>query len=365
MSIPDAVWGLLLPSVLGMVLLIVWAHHRGRNDLVRRVILGLWAGGFATLAYDIVRIPLAHADLPVFKAISYFGTTILSQARPTIASEVVGWSYHFSNGIGFAVMYTLLVGRPRLVSAVLWGVSLEAAMLVTPYAEVFGYRRSSSFFAITVGAHVVYGLVLWLACTYGVRRLHLGQLPGRIRRVQAGLHFAVWSTTPLLIGLIGADSYQMHATSIPNSPPPYIGQHLYVTWNVPEPDRVGAIWLMQRYVDQRARFHFIEPMSSIGFGTPFDLPEAEIRRYHNRSTFQVLLERTDKASDPAMQRLAEFCYVMEIHPWAVGSQSELLGLVDSYSERLGSCTTLDRCVDEGLAWFDETYETLRSQVLTE
>ena len=112
-SMPVAARGLLLPSLALLAVVTWWAARTGREALLRRIGVGIWAGSLATLAYDLVRVPLAHAGLPVFKAISYFGTVILSVPHPPVASELVGWSYHFSNGVGFALMYTLLVHRPR------------------------------------------------------------------------------------------------------------------------------------------------------------------------------------------------------------------------------------------------------------
>ena len=45
-------------------------------------------------------------------------------------------------------------------------------MLLTPYAEVFGYQRDGRFMAITIGSHAVYGFVLWLGLRYYGRLGH-------------------------------------------------------------------------------------------------------------------------------------------------------------------------------------------------
>jgi hypothetical protein len=355
---------LLVPATLALAVLALWARGSGRADLFRRIVLGLWAGSFATLAYDVVRVPLVHAGIPIFKAISYFGTIMISVPRPTLASEVAGWTYHLSNGIGFAIMYTLLFHRPGWLSAVVWSVFLEVMMLVTPYAEVFGYRRSPQFFAITMGAHVFYGLGLWLAARYLDRRLPAPAdgVPGTASRPAAlprpGRLAALWLAGPVGIGLLAADFHGLHARKIPVSPPPYVGPDLYVTWDVPEPDRIGAVWLMRRFVEPGARFHFVEPMSRITFGTLFDIPEADIRRGANRSAFEDLLSRTGRAEDPALQALARMCYATEIRPWAMTPGSEEHRLAAALDARLGGCRSLEHCLDAGLAWFEETYRSL-------
>jgi hypothetical protein len=307
---------------------------------------------------------LAHAGIPVFKAISYFGTAILSAPRPTALSELVGWGFHFSNGVGFAVMYALLVRRPRWWTAVGWGVLLEAMMLATPYAEVFGYRRSWSFVATSLGAHVVYGLGLWLGL---LRCPALVDAPDAVASARApwrGRALAAWLAAPAVIGVIAVDFHSLHAASIPASPPPYLGPGLLVTWHTPEPDRIGAIWLTSRFIDSAARFHFVEPMSRIPYGTPFDVPEADIRRSTTRSTFEVLLDRSGKSSDPALRRLARFCHATEVQPWRIDPGGEDGELARALTARLGECPALGACLDRGLAWFDETYARLsRSSVV--
>lgn len=352
---------LLLPATVALAALALWARGSGRADLFRRIVVGLWAGSFATLAYDLVRVPLVHAGLPIFKAISYFGTIMLSVPRPTLASEIAGWTYHLSNGIGFAIMYTLLFRRPGWLSAVVWGVFLEAMMLLTPYAEVFGYRRSPQFFAITIGSHVFYGLGLWLAARYLDRRMPSpegGAAAGPMAPPRPGRLAALWLVGPVVIALLAADFHDLHARRIPVSPPPHVGPDLYVTWDVPEPDRIGAVWLMQRFVRPGARFHFVEPMSRITFGTPFDIPEADIRRGANRSAFEDLLPRTGRAEDPGLRTLARMCYATEIRPWAMTPGSDEHRLAAGLDERLGGCRSLENCLDAGLAWFDETYRAL-------
>jgi Chromate resistance exported protein len=59
--------------------------------------------------------------------------------------------------------------------------------------------------------------------------------------------------------------------------------HLYTVWNVHEPDRVAAVWVMQRFAYRDAVFRFIEPFEKVKFGTPFDMPEAAVRRTGTQS----------------------------------------------------------------------------------
>ena len=82
---------LLVPATIALAALTVWARRTERRELYDRIMGGLWAGLFASLAYDVARVPISHAGIPVFRAIAYFGTVFLGQSKPTLASEAVGW----------------------------------------------------------------------------------------------------------------------------------------------------------------------------------------------------------------------------------------------------------------------------------
>lgn len=341
---------LLLPA---LILLAVFVLAVARRDaaLADRVVAGLWAGAIATFAYDVVRVPIAASGVPVFKAISYFGTLILDQVRPTLASEITGWGYHLSNGVGFGLMYAVMVKRPRLWSALLWGVTLEAAMLATPYAEVFGYRMSPKFLAITIGAHLVYGAVLW-AGLVGWERLQRSPAPRR----------RAWIATlgllaPLGVGGIGADFHVRHAASLPPSPPGYVGEHLYTTWNVPEPDRVALLWATRRFVDPAARFHYVEPFSRVTYGRPIDMPEAEVRRGATRSATEVMLDERGLLGEPKLRLLAETTHLFEIARWQLPSNRAAFALGTGLVAAVGECPAEETapCFERGFRYLDDWY----------
>lgn len=346
----EGVAWLLLAETIGITATWLWSARTERKWVGELLTRALWAGGLATLAYDVARIPVAHAGVPVFKAISYFGTVLVGAESPTLLSETLGWGYHLTNGVSFGLMYAALVRRAEPISAVLWGLSLEVAMLLTPYAEVFGYRKDAKFLAVTVGAHVVYGLVLWLALglrdgAWNVR------LPSRL--VAAG-----FLCVPLGLAVIAADFHARYAGGLPPSPPPYIGPHLYTTWDVPEPDRVVVMWVMRR-VEPRARFHFIKPFEPIRYGSPFDLPEASVRRHGAQSATQFLVEQQGLGSDARLSALARMTYLNEVTPWMLASDPEagrLTEILRGAAERECGATLDAECAERLFSVLDEIYE---------
>lgn len=344
-----AVW-LLAVEVGGLALLWSFAGEDDRERVTQLLLSGVWAGGLATVAYDVVRIPVAHSGVPVFKAISYFGTVLVGVNSPTLLSETLGWGYHLSNGVSFGLMYAALVRRPRVYSAVIWGLTLEAVMLLTPYAEVFGYRKDAKFLAITIGSHVVYGLVLWLAL-----RLWAG---GWGMRIRPSYVWGGFLCVALGIALIAADFHARYAAALPPSPPPYIGPHLYTTWDVPEPDRVVAMWVLRR-VEPGARFYFIKPFEPIKYGKPFDIPEAAVRRHGVQSATQVLIEQQGLGSDARLREFARMTYLNEVTPWMLASDpaaGRLTELLRGAADRECGAALNPACAERLFSVLDEVYK---------
>lgn len=152
----------------------------GNKELWRGVMLGIWAGFIAVVAYDIFRLPFVFSKslglapfipaLNLFKVFPRFGAMILGQpieqAGYSLAAHVVGWIYHFSNGLSFGVMYGAIVTcNPRRTWA--WGVlmalGLELGMLLTPYPSYFLIPLSLIFVLVTMAAHFIFGAVMGIA----------------------------------------------------------------------------------------------------------------------------------------------------------------------------------------------------------
>jgi len=339
---------LLLVEIAGLLSIAVWLRKTRHFELYNRILSGMWAGGLATLAYDIIRVPVAHAGIPVFKAISYFGTIFLGVESPTTLSEAVGWAYHLSNGVSFGLMYVAVVSRPGPVTAVLWGMSLEGVMLLTPYAEVFGYRRDAKFLAITIGAHAAYGLVLWLAL----------RLWGAVQLKTAHITLG-FLCVPLGLSVMAFDFHTRYANNLPPSPPAHISPNLYTTWDVPEPDRIVAMWVMHRFVEAQAKFRFIQPFEQIQYGEPFDLPEASIRRHGIQSATEYLIEQAGLASDAKLNTLARMTHLNEITPWMLASDIEAGQLTkilrDQTDQDCGTALGED-CLKKLFAFLDKWYD---------
>jgi len=149
-----------LPACAVLAVLSVTARRSHCDPFTQRLWGGLWAGWWATVAYDVWRAPFFLLAMNPFKAHPLFGELLTGLPPHDLWAQIVGWLYHFSNGIGFGVMYAMTVRRPAVWSAVVWGVILELGMLLTPYREAFNIPLTSKFIFMSGSAHVVYGAVL-------------------------------------------------------------------------------------------------------------------------------------------------------------------------------------------------------------
>ncbi len=170
-------------SVPALLALAAWAlvdRAVGSQRLWRATVVGSLAGLTAACAYDLFRVPFvfAHAlgverlipPLQLFQVFPRFGAMILGQPveQPEYSAlaQLIGWAYHFGNGVTFGLMYLALVGnasRRHWAWAVLFAVGLELGMLLTPYPKFFGIALTPKFVAVTVAAHSLFGIVMGLA----------------------------------------------------------------------------------------------------------------------------------------------------------------------------------------------------------
>jgi hypothetical protein len=173
------------PALAALLAFAIFDRQRGDGQLWRAVMIGIVGGLLAALAYDIFRLPFVFArewgiasivpPMKLFKVFPRFGAMILGQpieqTTYSLAAQLLGWIYHFSNGATFGVMYVSMLGNPtrrHWAWAVLMALGLELGMLLTPYPQVFNITVNTRFVMVTLVAHAIFGIGLglvvhWLA----------------------------------------------------------------------------------------------------------------------------------------------------------------------------------------------------------
>ena len=176
-----------LPALLALFALAGVDRWKGDRQRWRSVSIGLVAGLLAAVAYDVFRLPFVFAKqwgiefvvppIDLFKVFPRFGAMVLGQPldQPeySFSAHMVGWTYHFSNGATFGVMYLAIIGsasQRHWAWAVVFALALELGMLCTPYPAVFGIDTTTRFVLVTIAAHAVFGVGLGLAAGWLSRR---------------------------------------------------------------------------------------------------------------------------------------------------------------------------------------------------
>ena len=152
-----------LPATIAIIGIVFWANRIEQRLFVRRLLLGLAFGVAATASYDLIRLVIQSSPLVDFNAFAThprFGELIIDRPASTTAAKVVGWTYHFSNGLTFALCYALVAGRAKWWWGVVYAMTLQTLMVLM-YPRAFGVSRGNEdFLAVSFIGHATYGLVL-------------------------------------------------------------------------------------------------------------------------------------------------------------------------------------------------------------
>lgn len=179
-----------LPAAAGLALL-----ARSRLPGLRVIVVAGCIGGLVgTLGYDLFRLPFVAAGWRLLAPIDSYGVLALGADTSSPLSGFVGWAYHFANGIGFGVAYAAVAAGRRWWWAVVWGLVLETATVVTPFATTYQIAGQWDLIAVAYAAHVAYGVPL-------------GMIVERAESFVAGLGEMTraplrWTVGPLLVALV-------------------------------------------------------------------------------------------------------------------------------------------------------------------
>ena len=162
----------LLPSVLALLVIFLVAKARGYSALVRRMAVGAAAGLAATFGLEIVRIVSFRlggmpGDLPRLMGVLL---TDRFMVGPSQLSDILGWGYHFWNGVAFGLVFVLILGRRSVWWTIIYGQFIGIGFLASPAVKslgigAFGLDMPAMPLTIVI-AHLFFGILLGL----GLRR---------------------------------------------------------------------------------------------------------------------------------------------------------------------------------------------------
>jgi hypothetical protein len=148
----------------GMIFLLGVQIRAGRGHrplIINRLRVGFMAGLFGLVAYNATRWAVAtllSLKTSPFYSIYIFGALITATPPDTVAAAVAGWLYHISNGVTFAIVYTLIAGPATWWFGLLWGLVLESVMLIIyPSSAILRPPALASFVVVSLISHALYG----------------------------------------------------------------------------------------------------------------------------------------------------------------------------------------------------------------
>lgn len=146
-----------------------------RADLRTTIGVGFMTGLIATAAYDAARfllIELTGIAFWPFDIFNVFGRALFGQAAQGSWVTAAGVAYHFTNGISFAIAYTILLGRRGILAGIGWALLLELFM-VSVYPGWLGLKALNEFLQVSIFGHLVYGSVVGGLAKYLLDRKEL------------------------------------------------------------------------------------------------------------------------------------------------------------------------------------------------
>ena len=169
-----------LPPATLLLMVMAWrarGQPRGAGNAHTWIVHGAIAGLVAALAYDLFRLPFVLAGYPLYGVFPRFGQLLLERGAGDVgaAVQVTGWLYHFSNAAALGIMFLAMVARWRPATlvggAVAWAAGVEVLLLLTPYYGFFKLDLPYPvFLALTLSAHLVFGIALGLWCWLRLER---------------------------------------------------------------------------------------------------------------------------------------------------------------------------------------------------
>ncbi|MEX2962259.1 chromate resistance protein ChrB domain-containing protein [Microbulbifer sp. TYP-18] len=123
------------------------------------------------------------------------------------------------------------------------------------------------------------------------------------------------------------------------------------------PDKWATAWLLTRHVNPKAALVVVDQGAALPVGTPFDTPEAELRRIDARTAFEVT-QTTYAIEDPGVLHLVGVIRDIEVNFWGADRTPEaqiVESAFRSLQERYGRDAVAGECY---LKFFDQVHAAL-------
>lgn len=132
---------------------------------------------------------------------------------------------------------------------------------------------------------------------------------------------------------------------------------IFSTWEGFEVDKCASIWLIKKCIDKDVQIKFFPQGRAITEGIPFDVPEAELRRYHNMSTFEAFLKHY-KLQDPKLIHIGKIIHDIEINIWEQKVFPETRHIEEAIIKIIKDSKNNDEVIEKSCRYFDSLYQEI-------
>ena len=131
----------------------------------------------------------------------------------------------------------------------------------------------------------------------------------------------------------------------------------WITREKPKIDRLACPWLISKFIDTEATFHFVpfeevvEKARQVG-GIPYDIPNVEYTHYEDKCSFDYFVKK-HKIADPAVQVIAKIVRAADTDRYDLASQaSGLWAITAGLSHNISNDHEL---LEVGMTIYDALY----------
>lgn len=129
----------------------------------------------------------------------------------------------------------------------------------------------------------------------------------------------------------------------------------FATWDIFEADKCASIWLIKRHITTEAEIRFFHRDENPPQGILFDTPDAEFRRYHNKSTYETLLEHYG-LTDKTLVYIGRIIHDIEVNTWERKVMNETLRVETEVVGIFGNKQP-EKAVKACIEYFDTLYDS--------
>lgn len=132
---------------------------------------------------------------------------------------------------------------------------------------------------------------------------------------------------------------------------------VFYSWNTFEADKVASIWLIKRFIRPEADIKILPKGKSLENAIAFDTPNADFRRYHDRSTYECLLARYE-VDDKKAVHLGRIIHDIEVNLWEEKAFDSTREIEKQVLEIIREAESDRQVIEKSLTYFDHLYDSL-------